>query len=71
MRGTIVGFQGALFSGIGHLIIRGKHGVDQRIPCESAQTFNMLSGVFGGSIRGKRVEYTVDATGLLAKVKFL
>lgn len=71
MKGRIIGFQGALFSGIGYLIVRGNHGADLRIPCDSAQTLNLLSGAFGGSVRGRRVEYTVDEFGLLSNIKFL
>lgn len=75
-KGTIIGFQGSLFSGIASLIIKDEKAKVKEIPCENTATVRALDACYGGVIGpgrtahqrpfvGKKIFYQYGDLGLL------
>ena len=72
--GTIVGFAGSHLSGLGYLFVEVEEGV-QPIPCDNPTTVRALDECFGDvindmnvdneAIKGKRIQFETDRTGIL------
>lgn len=68
-KGTIVGIDHTIGSGLAHLHLKDDKGSDVVVHCEAGQTFRALSAAFGDSVYGpvgKEIYFTTDRYGVMA-----
>lgn len=65
-RGTIVGFNSSMGSGLATLFVEERRGRVAAIPCDAGPAGRALRSAFGDQVIGQEIEFAVDEIGVLS-----